>query len=182
MPPGCAYTFYLLLARLFYFGRDSCFYLCQWRDFFLAGATFFIWRDFFYLARLFLIWRDFFYLSGLFLFGATFFIWRDFFLAGATFFIWRDFFYLARPFLIWRDFFYLAPLFLFGATFFIWRVFYAGAWVRTLCIPYYSVINIVSNNPINPCLIDLLCTLVYLYIPSRENKVRERIPCSIIVF
>ena len=59
MPPGCVHTFYLLLARLFYFGRDSCFYLCQWRDFFC-------------LARLFLIWRDFFYLARLFLFGPTF--------------------------------------------------------------------------------------------------------------
>ena len=45
--------------------------------------------------------------------------------SGATFFIWRDFF--------------------------IWRVFYAGAWV-TLCIPYYSVMNIVSNNHINCCI------------------------------
>ena len=40
MPPGCAYTFYFFLSRLFYFGRDSCFYLCQWCDFFLLGATF----------------------------------------------------------------------------------------------------------------------------------------------
>ena len=59
MPPGCAYTFYFFLSRLFYFGRDSCFYLCQW-------------RDFFYLARLFLLGATFLNLARLFLFGATF--------------------------------------------------------------------------------------------------------------
>ena len=87
-----------------------------------------------------------------------YFFWRDFFtfgkslvficVRGATFFIWRDFF--------------------------IWRVFYAGAWVQTLFIPYYSVMNVVSNNPINPCI--PLHTLVYLHIPSRKDEVRERIP------
>ena len=57
----------------------------------------------------------------------------------------------------WYGALLVARLFLFGAIFFtwrdffIWRVFYAGAWV-TLCIPYYSVMNIVRNNPINCCI------------------------------
>ena len=41
--------------------------------------------------------------------------------------------------------FFLAGLFHFRRDFFIWRVFYAGTWVRTLCIPYYRVMNIISN-------------------------------------
>ena len=110
-------------------------------------------------------WRDIFTLGVTLVFicvsGATVFIWRDFFLLGATFPNLARLFLSGVTFFVWRDFF-------------IWRVFYAGAWVRTLFIPYYSVINIVINNSINPCI--PLHTLVYLYIPSREDEVRGRIP------
>ena len=53
VPPACVHTFLIFLERLFYFRRDSCFYLCYWRDFSqLIWCGFLIWCDFvFCLAR-----------------------------------------------------------------------------------------------------------------------------------
>ena len=102
----CVCVYFLFLWR------DSCFYPCQWRDFFYFEETFFLFgATFFHSARLFFIQGDFFLLGATFLFGATFFLF------GATFFIRRDFSSLARLFFIWRDFFYSARLFYYGATF-----------------------------------------------------------------
>ena len=92
--------------------RDSCFYPCQWRDFFYFEETLFLFgATFFHSARLFFIQGDFFLLGATFLFGATFFYSARLFLFGATFFHWRDFFLFGATFFIRRDFFTMARLF-----------------------------------------------------------------------